>query len=250
MTKPVDLLAIGAHPDDVEMTCGGWLALAARQGYRTGIVHLSRGEMGTHGTAQQREREARAAAKILGASAVEFAGLKDGAINDDERGVAVVVRLIRRLRPSVVIAPYFVCHHPDHEAAARLCVKATHFAALKKYSTGKADGGPHKIRRLVHARYTAQFEPSFYVDVSSVADVKREAIEAYASQFITSLEKDGAPQTRMSRPGFLDQYLSNTATFGLKAGCEHAEAYYMRVAPLVKDPIKLLNEGPSQHLIR
>ncbi|MCC6573706.1 MAG: bacillithiol biosynthesis deacetylase BshB1 [Planctomycetes bacterium] len=250
MPEPIDLLAIGPHPDDAEMSSGGWLALASKQGYRTGIIHLTKGEMGTHGTAQQRVKEARDAGRILGLSALEFAGLIDGHVNDDEKSVAVLVRLIRRLRPGVLIAPPTVCHHPDHEAAGRLAIKAVHFAALKKYSAGRGDGGVHKVKRIVHARYSVPFDPSFYVDVSSVIGTKLTAIAAYAGQFVTSLEKTGEPKTRMSRPGFLDQFISVTASYGLKAGCAHAEAYYARVAPTLKDPIKTLNEGPSHHLIR
>lgn len=250
MPEPIDLLAIGPHPDDAEMSSGGWLALAAKQGYRTAIIHLTRGEMGTHGTPAQRVREAKHAARVLGLSALEFAGFKDGHLDDDDKSVATLARLLRKLKPAIVIAPYAVCHHPDHEAAARLAIKAVHFAALKKFSAGKGDAGVHKVKRLVHARYSVPFDPTFYVDVSSVMDAKMAAVRAYAGQFVTSLEYNGKPQTRMSRPGFLDQFTSITASMGLKAGCAHAEAYHMRVAPTFGDAVKVLNDGPSHHLIR
>jgi hypothetical protein len=139
------------------------------------------------------------------------------------------------------------CHHPDHEAAARLCRKAVHFAALKGYHTEKP---PHRVHRLVHARYTRHFEPSFYVDISEVIEVKKQAILAYKSQFQTVVEENGKPLTRMSKPGFIDQFLSITASFGLKTACAHAEAYWVENAPLVKDPVALLLQGPQQHLIR
>lgn len=246
MTQPLDLLAIGAHPDDVEMTSGGWLALARKQGHRTGILHLTRGEMGTHGTPEQRLQEAQDAAAILGAE-LRFAGLRDGHIHDDDESVRVVVDHLRATCPAVVIAPYFECHHPDHEAAARLARKAVHFAALKGYVTGLP---AHRVARLVHARYSRHFEPSFYVDISDVIETKKQAILAYRSQFQTVVEEDGKPLTRMSKPGFLDQFLSLSAGFGLKAGCAHAEAYLVETAPLVKDPVTLLRQGPKQHLIR
>lgn len=246
MTQPLDLLAIGAHPDDVEMTSGGWLALAHQQGHATGILHLTRGEMGTHGTPETRQAEAEQAASILGAQ-VAFAGLRDGHLHDDDQSVRVVVEQLRTLRPAVVIAPYFTCHHPDHEAAARLARKAVHFAALKGYHTEQA---PHRVTRLVHARYSRHFEPSFYVDISLVLEAKQKAILAYHSQFQTVVEEDGKPLTRMSKPGFLDQFFSLSAGFGLKAGCAHAEAYLMETAPLVPDPVTLLRQGPMQHLIR
>jgi bacillithiol biosynthesis deacetylase BshB1 len=243
----LDLLAIGAHPDDAEMTSGGWLCVAAKQGYRTGILHLSKGEMGTHGTAEQRVAEAREAARVLGCAAVEFAGLQDGQLDDDAASVRTVAELIRKLKPKVVIAPNDRCHHPDHEATARIARKAVHFAALKGYGT---DLPAHRVQRLVTARYSAHFEPSFYVDISAVIEQKKQAILAYKSQFQTVMEENGKPLTRMSKQGFIDQFLSITAGFGLKCACAHAEAYRLETAPLVSDPIKLLDEGPAQHLIR
>jgi bacillithiol biosynthesis deacetylase BshB1 len=247
MAEPLDLLAIGAHPDDAEMTSGGWLCLAAKQGYRTGILHLTAGDMGTHGTPEERVVEAREAAKIMGCAAVEFAGMRDGYLDDDTNSVKTVVEFLRRLRPRVLIAPNERCHHPDHEATARLARKAVHFAALKGFETGTP---AHRIQRLVTARYSVYFEPSFYVDVSAVTEQKKRAILAYKSQFKTVMEENGKPLTRMSKDGFIDQFLSVTAGFGLKCACAHAEAYRVETAPLVNDPIKLLEEGPAQHLIR
>jgi bacillithiol biosynthesis deacetylase BshB1 len=247
VSESIDLLAIGAHPDDVEMSSGGWLAKAAAQGYRTGIIHLTCGEMGTHGTPEQRGSEAREAAKILGCSAIEFAGLQDGYVNDDEESVAVVVNLLRKLKPRLLITPNTVCHHPDHEAAGRLARKAVHFAGLKGY---KGDLSHHRVNRLVTARYTAHFEPSFYVDISEHIETKQRAILAYQSQFGTVVEENGRPATRMSKPGFIDQFMSRSAATGLKCGCYHAEEYLVGTAPVYDDPIKLFAEGPDQHLIR
>ncbi|MCA8911393.1 MAG: bacillithiol biosynthesis deacetylase BshB1 [Planctomycetes bacterium] len=247
MTEPLDLLAIGAHPDDVEMTSGGWICLAGKQGYRTGVLHLTRGEMGTHGTPEQRVEEATESAKIMGCSVVEYAGLRDGHVNDDDESVAVLVGLLRRLKPRIVLSPNEHCHHPDHEAAARLVRKAVHFAALNGYESGLP---PHRVQRRVISRYSKHFEPSFYVDISDVIEQKKQAILAYKSQFQTKVEENGKPVTRMSKSGFIDQFLSITAMFGLKCGCAHAEAYRLENAPVVGDPIKLLSEGPAQHLIR
>ena len=247
MTEALDLLAIGAHPDDAEMTSGGWLCKAAKQGHRTGVLHLTRGEMGTHGTPEQRVAEAAEAARIMGCSVVEYAGLRDGHLTDDEASVRTVAELLRELRPAVVIAPNNTCHHPDHEAAARIAAKAVHFAALKGYATTLP---PHRVQRLVTARYSAHFEPSFYVDISDVIEQKKQAILAYKSQFQTVMEEDGKPLTRMSKDGFIDQFLSVTASFGLKCACLHAEAYRVETAPLVDDPVALLKAGPAQHLIR
>jgi bacillithiol biosynthesis deacetylase BshB1 len=243
----LDILAIGAHPDDAEMSSGGWLALAAGQGHSTGILHLTRGEMGTRGTPTQRQREAKAAAKTLGCAVLEFAGLRDGFVHDDDKSVRVVADLLRKLKPKIVIAPYMKCHHPDHEAASALCIKSVHFAGMRGYVTKLPH---HRVKRLVHARYSQYFDPAFYVDVSGVIDQKRAAIECYASQFEPAKEASGESMTRMSRAGFVDQYLSSNAQLGLRAGCAFAEAYWMRVAAVVEDPVKLLSAGPSHHLLR
>lgn len=236
--KSLDILAIGAHPDDVEMTSGGWLALAARQGRRVGALHLSKGEMGTRGTVEQRVKGAEAAGKILGLTSVDFADLKDGHIWCDEGAVLSVVKALRRLRPAVVIAPWTVCHHPDHEQAAQVVIRAVHFAGKQKY---EAEGAPHTVRGLVHARYSAAFEPSFYVDVSSVSELKRKAIECYSSQFNA---KSGEPQTRLSNPHFLDQLLARGAAFGLSAGCLDAEAYRSFGPLVLSDPLAVFNAQP------
>lgn len=247
MTEPLDLLAIGAHPDDVEMSSGGWICRASGQGYRTGVLHLTKGEMGTHGTSEERVAEATEAARIMGCAVIEFAGMVDGTLNDDAESVRTLANLLRKLKPKVVIAPNERCHHPDHEATARMARKAVHFAALNGYETGLP---PHRVQRLVTARYSAHFEPSFYVDISDVFEQKKQAILAYASQFQTVMEEDGKPLTRMSKDGFIEQFMSVTGMFGLKCGCRHAEAYQVGTAPLVGDPIALLDEGPAQHLIR
>ncbi len=247
MADPLDLLVIGAHPDDAEMTSGGWIALASKQGHRTGILHLTRGEMGTHGTPETREQEARSAAAILGCAEVAFAGMQDGFIDDSHESVRIVVDQLRRLRPRIVLAPWFNCHHPDHEAAASLARKAVHFAGLKGY---KSDLPAHRTHRLVHARYSQYFEPSFYVDISEVIETKKQAILAYDSQFGVVMEEGGKPLTRMSKPGFIDQFIATNSFLGLRCAARYAEAYRVAVGPVVADPVKLLSSGPAQHLLR
>lgn len=247
MSEPLDLLAIGAHPDDVEMTSGGWLALAREQGYSTGILHLTRGEMGSHGTPETRTAEAERAAEILGCRSLTFAGLLDGQVHDDRESVETVVSLLRTLKPKVVIAPYFVCHHPDHEGAARLVQKAVHLASMRGYVDGNER---HVTHRLAHARYSHPFEPSFFVDISSVIDTKIASILAYQSQVVDPVKAGGEPSTRLSRPGFVDQLKAVNAAFGLRVGCDYAEGYSLKTAVRVDDPIRVFEEGPPQNLIR
>jgi bacillithiol biosynthesis deacetylase BshB1 len=238
MTEPLDILAIGAHPDDCEMTSGGLLALAASKGQRAGILHLTKGEMGTRGTVAERVREAEAAAKALSLSAMDFAGLEDGHVWCNEETVAKVVGFIRRWRPKIIVSHYPDCHHPDHEQAAQIVIRAVHFASKQKYT---APGQAHSIHALLHAKYSAEFEPSFYVDVSAVADKKLEAILCYHSQF---KPKPGEPETRLSNPGFTAQLMARGVAFGLAAGCDHAEAYRSAGPLVVNNPLEFFTSQP------
>lgn len=238
MPDPLDILAIGAHPDDCEMTSGGLLALAAAKGQRTGILHLTKGEMGTRGTVEERVKEAESAAQVLSLSAMDFAGLEDGHVWCDEETVAKVVGFLRQWRPRVVVSHFPTCHHPDHEQAAQIVIRAVHFASKQKYS---GSGQPHSVHALLHAKYSAEFEPSFYVDVSSVADKKLEAILCYRSQFMA---KPGEPETRLSNPGFTAQLMARGCAFGLGAGCEHAEAYKSAGPLVMSDPVGFFGAQP------
>lgn len=178
---PLDLLAVGCHPDDVELTCGGTMRRAADRGHRTGILDLTRGEMGTKGTPERRAEEAARAAEILGASVRENLGLPDAGIanDDDTRGRAVAA--IRRLRPAVVILPWIRGRHPDHRIGARLMRDACFLAGLRKYGAGE----PHRPRKVLHATSFREDvgKPTFVVDVSEQFDRKLAAIRCYASQF-------------------------------------------------------------------
>ncbi len=234
----LDLLAICAHPDDAEMAAGGLLAKAARAGQRVGILHLTKGEMGTRGTPAERVREAEAAAAVLGLSAMDFAGLEDGRVWCDEASVAVVAAQIRRFRPAVIVTHNPVCHHPDHEQAAQIVLRAVHFASKAKYQCA---GEAHNVAGVLHARFSGHFDPSFFVDVSDVAEVKLEAILCYASQF---RGKAGEPETRLSNPGFTEQLMARGRAFGLAAGCDHAEVYRSAGPLLVGDPVGMFRSQP------
>jgi len=234
----LDLLAIGAHPDDAEMSAGGLLAKSSRAGQRVGILHLTKGEMGTRGTVAERVAEAEASAAVLGLAAMDFAGLEDGKLWCNEESVAIVAGVIRRWKPKVIVSHYPVCHHPDHEQAAQIVLRAVHFAGKEKY---QCEGEPHSIRGLLHARFSAYFEPSFYVDVSEVADVKLQAILCYSSQF---KQKSGEPETRLSNPGFTEQLMARGRAFGLAAGCDHAEVYRSAGPVVIGDPVGLYDGQP------
>ena len=188
---PLDVLAIGPHRDDVELTCGGTLLKAAAQGHRTGILDLTRGEMGTRGSAELRAAEAEAAARVLGLVVRENLRLPDAGITNTQETRAALVQVLRRVRPTIVIGPSPVGRHPDHRLAAELIRDACFLAGIVKFAPGLP---AHRPRKLLHAvAYREDFvKPTFVVDVSDQFERKLEAIRCYGSQF------DGAIQAGVS----------------------------------------------------
>jgi bacillithiol biosynthesis deacetylase BshB1 len=178
----VDLLAIAAHPDDAELTCGGTLIKAVRQGYRAGIVDLTGGETGTHGSQGLRATEAAKAAEVMGVTERRNAGLPDAGLFNTDATRRVVVGLIRHFRPRVVILPYPIGRHPDHRIASELCRDASYLAGLRNFP---ADGAPHRPEKVLYtlAYREDPVKPSFVVDVSDEFETKLAAIRCYASQF-------------------------------------------------------------------
>ena len=187
LEAPLDVLAIGPHRDDVELTCGGTLVKAAAQGHRTGILDLTQGEMGTRGSAELRAAEAEAAARVLGLTVRENLRLPDAGITNTQETRAALVQVLRRLRPTIVIGPSPVGRHPDHRLAAELIRDACFLAGIVKFAPGLP---AHRPRKLLHAiAYREDFvKPTFVVDVSEEFERKLEAVRCYGSQF------DGAIQ--------------------------------------------------------
>jgi bacillithiol biosynthesis deacetylase BshB1 len=178
----IDLLAIGAHPDDAELTCGGTLLKSSRQGYRTGIVDLTGGETGTHGNRRIRAEEAKAAAQALGVSTRINAGLSDAGLHNTDETRRIVVELLRRIRPRVVVLPFPIGRHPDHRVASELCRDASYLAGLANYGAEGEAYRPEKILYTLAYREDA-VKPTFVVDISDELETKIEAIRCYASQF-------------------------------------------------------------------
>ena len=184
MTPSIDVLAIAAHRDDVELTCGGTLAKAAGAGHRVAIVDLTQGEMGTRGSAALRAAEAERAAQTLGVTVRKNAGLKDAHLQNDEASRGVLVQLLRELRPRVVILPFPVGRHPDHRVASELGRDACYLAGLAKYAPAPGVE-PHRPFKLLYALAYREdpVKPSFVVDISDTFETKMAAIRCYASQF-------------------------------------------------------------------
>jgi bacillithiol biosynthesis deacetylase BshB1 len=227
----IDVLAIAAHRDDVELTCGGTLIKAAAQGRRTAIIDLTRGEMGTRGSAELREQEAARAGAVLGVVARETLGLPDAGITNTPEIRALLARSIRRLRPRVVIAPPQQGRHPDHRVSAELIRDACFVAGLARVAP---ELPPHRPLKVIHAiAYREDHQkPTFVVDVSAEFEQKMEAIRCYGSQF------DGALQAGEVYPNgepLYDLVRHHAAHYGSLIRTRFGEPFYTHETMRVDD---------------
>jgi len=231
----VDLLAIAAHPDDAELTCGGTLALAVRQGHRVGILDLVAGESGTSGSAAVRAREAARAARILGVHARENAGLRDAHLHSTDETRRALVTWIRRFRPRTVILPFPVGRHPDHRIASEVARDACYLAGLARYDAPGRAWRPHKILYALAYREDP-VKPTFVVDVSSTFAAKLRAIHCYKSQF------DGAAQAGEIFPTgqrLYDLIETQSAHYGSLIRTRYGEPFYTQETVRVDDVVAL-----------
>ena len=237
----LDALAFGAHADDAELGCGGTLIKMAEAGHRTGIVALTRGEMGTRGGPADRAREFDEAAAILGLAAHEMLDIPDARVDVSWENKLKIVERIRLYKPRLVFAPYWVDRHPDHEKTSELVREAVFLAGLKKVETGQPPARPYKLI-FYPARF--DFSPSFIVDISAQYERKIKAIQAYRTQFgAVGAEEPEAAQTLISRPVFLDRIETRARQYGAQIGVRHGEPFLVREAIRVDDPVAFF--GPE-----
>jgi bacillithiol biosynthesis deacetylase BshB1 len=232
---PVDILAIAAHRDDVELTCAGTLLRAADQGYRTAILDLTAGEAGTRGSAALRAAEAERAAAVLGVAERRNAGLPDAHLQNTDETRRLVVEHIRAMAPRVVILPFPVGRHPDHRAASELGRDACFLAGLGKYD---AAGTPHRPYKILYALSYREdpVKPTFVVDVSAQFERKLAAIKCYASQF------DGAKAAGEIFPTGQDLYSLvevQNAHYGSLIRTRYGEPFYTHETVAVEDVVRL-----------
>lgn len=232
----LDLLAVAAHPDDVELTCGGTLIKMARRGYRVGILDLTRGEMGTRGTPEVRLREAAAAARVMGARYRQNLGLPDARLEVTEENKLEVARRIRELRPHTVILPYWEGRHPDHYKASQIAYEGCFLAGLKRLPVPGEAFRPFKV--LYSTVYVSSVRPTFVVDITQEFERRRRAILCYASQF--------QPKHREKRPRVylpldqLEQEVNLVARhYGQMIGVKYAEPFVLREMMQVDDVVNL-----------
>jgi bacillithiol biosynthesis deacetylase BshB1 len=224
-----DVLAIAAHRDDVEQTCGGTLLRMAARGLRTAILDLTRGESGTRGTADDRAREAAEAARLLGVDWREALDLPDGAIENSYENRLKIVRVVRQVRPRVVILPYWHARHPDHAIVASLGYEACFLAGLAKVDTGLP---PHRPFKIVYASLYADVRPSFIVDITPFIEQRHSALMAYKSQYANQAAGSAlfVPEEEIRERTFAE-----ARHYGLLAGVRFGEPFVQKEPGLVDD---------------
>lgn len=249
--EPCDIVAFTAHPDDVELNCSGTLAAAAARGWKAGVVDFSRGELGTRGTPEIRAREAAAAAEALGLTCRINLGLPDGHLRDDDETRALIVHLLRTMRPRVVIAPPLVDHHADHMAVAEAMRRSFYLAGVAKYgesgSTAAADKalGPWRPRALLHYTGSQITTPALVVDITKVYEKRKKALLCFASQFY----QEGSEElpTRIAHPDFFDALEGRARHYGALIGAKYGEAYTTPEPIAVTDLVSLYDREAWNH---
>jgi bacillithiol biosynthesis deacetylase BshB1 len=220
----LDILAISPHPDDVELCCGGLIAKMGGKGYRVGIVDLTRGELGTEGTADVRIQEATRAADLLGIQIRENMDFGDCRVSPSFDAAEKLAGVIRQYRPSLLLAPYGDDHHPDHAASRKLADKAVFFAKLSRVPT---DHEVHEVKMVAYYMLHKSFDPSFIVDVTQNYRKKLEAIKAYKSQIGLMLGMEGLLKSIELR----DQ------TYGSRVGVKYGEPFFCNTPLMIDDPV-------------
>lgn len=243
---PVDLLAFGPHPDDIEIGFGGTVALHAAAGFRVGLCDLTRGELGSNGTPEEREREADAARVVLGADWRINLGWPDGGITGTDLQVADVVDLLRRCRPRTIVVPYWDDRHPDHRAASEVLTRAAFRSGLRRVAAAGAgsEAGAASWRAdwLCYYFINDSVVPSFAVDVTAHYDRKREALACHSTQFAPA--QPGRVDTRLTSPRFQQLIESRDAHLGALAGVAYAEGLVVREPVLRPHLLRDWHAGP------
>jgi len=232
--SPIDILAVGAHPDDVELGCAGMLLALRARGYRFGILDLTAGEKGSRGDRETRAAEAKRAGDLLGASERECLGLPDTKLSPTPGAVRLVVEKLRTWRPRLVVSMNRGDAHPDHAACATIVERAAFLAPL---ANAEADGEPHRVRRVIRYSRHPWFQPSFVVDITDHVETKLAAIRCYESQFTRRTE---GPRTPISAPDFEDDLLAFWRFWGRGVGALYAEPFAMDGPPALPDPLAAL----------
>ncbi|AXT55652.1 bacillithiol biosynthesis deacetylase BshB1 [Aquimarina sp. MMG015] len=236
----LDILAIGAHPDDVELSCSGTVAKEVDNGKKVGILDLTRGELGTRGTAETRDQEAKDAATILGVSVRENLGFRDGFFRNDEAHQLAIIEILRKYRPEIVLCNAIKDRHIDHEKGSQLVSDACFLSGLRKIETS-IDGKKQEAwrpKKVYHYIQWEILEPDFVVDISGYMDKKMDSVLAYKTQFYDATSD--APSTPISSKNFKESVRYRAADLGRIIGVEYAEGYTVERYPAVNSIFDLI----------
>ena len=226
----LDVLAIAAHRDDVEITCGGTIIRLVDQGEKVGVLDLTEGEMGTRGTAKERQRDSEKSAKIMGLYWRGNLGLPDAGVEVTRENKLKIARVIRQFKPRLVVLPYWVQRHPDHLYAMQLGYDACFLAGLKKL---QLEGEPHRPYKIIYSSSFRDVRHSFFVDITDQFERKLEAVRAYRSQF------DGSAQSKeIFKPGVdIFEFMTiSAAQYGHMVGVKYAEVFSIKENILIDNP--------------
>lgn len=219
----IDCLAFGAHPDDVELFCSGLLIKLQKQGYTTGIIDLTKGELSTNGTPEIRQIETQEASLVLKISIRVNLGFEDGNIDNNKENRAEIIKYLRKLKPDIILLPYWEDRHPDHVASSKIIEDASFYSGLSKIITQQE---PFRPKMVLYYMMHTTFTPSFIVDISGEMDTKIKAIQAYASQFNQS--KVGNNLTYINQPEFFDSIINRAKFYGYEIKSNFGEPYFYK----------------------
>lgn len=234
MSAPLDILAIAAHRDDVEQTCGGTMLKMAQRGHRTGILDLTQGEMGTRGTAEDRAREAGHAAKILKVAWRDALDIPDGRVENTWENRLKVARVIREQRPRVVILPYWRGRHPDHYTASTLGYEACFLAGLSKLSAAGDQplAAPHRPFKIIYATLYFDVRPTFVVDITDQFEIRFQSLMAYRSQYS---DQEAGKDIFPAQAEIRARIEGMARFYGMLGGVTYAEPFLQKEVGLVED---------------
>ena len=230
----LDILVFGAHPDDVELGCGGTIIKEVRSGKKVGIIDLTRGELGTRGTTESRDEETNQAAAIMGVAIRENMNFKDGFFKDNEEHKLALIKKIRQYRPEIVITNALSDRHPDHPRGSQITIDACFLAGLEKIETGQQTWRP---RAIYHYIQFNNLTPDIVVDISNQMDLKIKAVKAYKTQFYNPDSKES--ETIISSKDFLESVKYRAQDLGRQSNCKYAEGFIAHQLPKVDSLLEI-----------